>query len=109
VEKTEARFQERAPFCEAAGQSKLLCAKPIFPPTQICPNHNKKAGLLASLESLVSGLHCRSGGICLGEPHIFYDGRERIRVCEIHQMNYFDDDVCLPGMQGWVFSPSNGS
>jgi len=24
-----------------------------------------------------------------------HDGRERIRLCEIHQMNYFDDDVCL--------------
>jgi hypothetical protein len=28
-------------------------------------------------------------------PH---DGREVIPLCEIHQMNCFDDAVCLPGM-----------
>jgi hypothetical protein len=41
------------------------------------------------------------------EPHpprsgfrapLLLNGRERIRVRAIHQMNYFDDEVCLPGM-----------
>src|SRR5208283_1088548 len=30
-------------------------------------------------------------------PHV-HNGREPIRVREIHQMNCFDDDVCLPRM-----------
>jgi hypothetical protein len=30
-----------------------------------------------------------------------HNGRERIRVREIHQMNYFDDEVCLRRMPGW--------
>jgi hypothetical protein len=29
---------------------------------------------------------------------IFHGSRERIRVCEIHQMNCFDDDLCLLGI-----------
>ncbi|MGB7897156.1 MAG: hypothetical protein WCF89_06840, partial [Candidatus Sulfotelmatobacter sp.] len=29
-----------------------------------------------------------------------HDGRERIRIREIHQMNCFDNGVCVPGMQG---------
>jgi hypothetical protein len=27
-----------------------------------------------------------------------HDGRERIRINVIHQMNYFDDAVCLQGI-----------
>jgi len=33
--------------------------------------------------------------LAVSEHHIVIDGRERIRVFQIHQMNYFDDDVCL--------------
>jgi hypothetical protein len=32
---------------------------------------------------------------------IFHDWRERIRVCEIHQMNCFDDDLCLLRILVW--------
>ena len=43
-------------------------------------------------------------------PH-HHDWRERIRVREIHQMNCFDDAVCLSRMPFWgvAFLPRNDS
>src|ERR1700676_42544 len=64
VERTNTRFQEWAPYRDAARPAKLFGSKAIFPPPRICPNHNKKAGHLASLKALLSGLRCCSGGNC---------------------------------------------
>jgi hypothetical protein len=50
------------------------------------------------LERTIPARSCRVGALHL------HNGRERIRVCEIHQMNCFDDDVCLPGMSVWGHS-----
>jgi hypothetical protein len=47
--------------------------------------------------------------LAVSERRIFHNGRERIRVREIHQMNYFDDHVCLPRMSILRFTFAHGT
>jgi len=44
----------------------------------------------------------------VSERRIFMIGREGIRVREIHQMNCFDDAVCLLGMSLYSFRKTPG-
>jgi hypothetical protein len=119
VEKTNARVRKRDASREPARRCQPVGLKLIFPPdwsesqqrgwTAYQPQVASLPACNASQAGTVSERVSPVSGFCLmrtdtlhyvvvAEHYTSNNWGERIRVLEIHQMNSFNDDLCLRGM-----------